>query len=108
MFARSTYSSWRVAASAQVIDFKCSQLEVDVWALAASLDNMLTGCAPRDFADDRDPWLTVLETDPIPIRQRKPSLPSRLAEVIDKALVETPSITFSSAVELRNALEDAL
>ena len=84
----------RVHGPHQVIDFKCAQAGGGRLGMAASLYNLLTGCVPRDFAADRDPWLTVLETDPVPIRQRRAALPPRLAEVIDAALVETPSIRF--------------
>ncbi len=43
-------------ARQQVIDFKYVGPEVDVWAMAASLYNMLTGAVPRDFPKGRDPW----------------------------------------------------
>jgi serine/threonine protein kinase len=36
----------------QVLDFKHALPEVDVWASAACLYNMLTGYFPRDFVGD--------------------------------------------------------
>ena len=95
-------------ARQQVIDFKYAGPEVDVWAMAASLYNMLTGAVPRDFPKDHDPWLVVLETPPVPIRRRLPSLPTGLAEVIDRALVEEPEIAFQTAAAFKEALENAL
>lgn len=95
-------------ARQQVIDFKCAQPEVDVWAMAASLYNMLTGAVPRDFAKGGDPWLTVLEAPPVPILLRKPSLSKELAAVIDLALVEEPEIPFKTAMDFKEALESAL
>jgi serine/threonine-protein kinase len=92
----------------QVIDFKRAGPEVDVWAAAASLYCMLTAATPRDFPDDRDPWLMVLETDPLPVRRRRPELPARLAEVIDRALGDATGLHFRSARQFRDALEDAL
>jgi serine/threonine protein kinase len=92
----------------QVIDFKYPEQEVDVSAMAASLYNMLTGAVPRDFPEDRDPWLVVLETPAVPIRRRKSALPKKLAEVIDRALVEEPEIPFKKAAEFKEALEEAL
>jgi serine/threonine protein kinase len=91
----------------QVIDFKYAGSEVDVWAMAASLYNLLTGAVPRDFSSGRDPWLVVLETPPVPIRQRLPSLPPALAGVIDQALKEEPRIFFQTAAALREALKSA-
>jgi serine/threonine-protein kinase len=92
----------------QVIDFKYAEPEVDVWAMAASLYHMLTGSVPRDFPAGRDPWLVVLESLPVPIRQRKPSIPKKLAELIDQALREEPAIPFQSAMAFKEELERVL
>ena len=87
-----------------MIDFKYVKSEVDVWAMAATLYNMLTGVYPRDFAD-KDPILTVLKTKPVPIRQRNIYIPQSLAEVIDLALIDEPEIYFKTAKEFKNALK---
>lgn len=92
----------------QVIHFKYAKPEVDVWGMAATLYYLITGASPREFTQGRDPWLTVLQTQPTPILLRDPSVPERLAEVIDTALVDYPKLTFTSAAQLRKALEDAL
>jgi serine/threonine protein kinase len=89
----------------QVVNFKYAGPEVDVWALAASLYNMLTGQFPRDFSEGKDPWRTVLETDAVPIRQRDPNIPADVAAVIDRALIDKPQIPFKSAAEFKQALE---
>jgi serine/threonine protein kinase len=86
----------------QVLDFKHSLPEVDVWASAACLYNMLTGKFPRDF--DGDPWSSILNNHPVPIRQRDHSIPEKLAEVIDLALTEKPQIYFQSVIEFKEAL----
>jgi serine/threonine-protein kinase len=54
----------------QVLRFKELRPEADVWAMAAALYNMLTGCYPRDFPTGRDPWQLILETSAVPIRRR--------------------------------------
>jgi eukaryotic-like serine/threonine-protein kinase len=86
----------------QLLDFKYAQPAVDVWATAASLYNMLTGEFPRNFTGEH--FLAVLQNDPVPIRQRDPSIPARLAEVIDLGLREKPDIYFQSAAEFKSAL----
>jgi serine/threonine protein kinase len=91
----------------QVINFKYAKPEVDVWAVAASLYNMLTGAYPRNFGN-KDPFLAVLQTDPVPIHQRENSIPKRLAELIDLALVDKPEIHFKTAAEFKQALESVL
>ncbi len=87
----------------QIIDFKYVKPEVDVWAMAATLYNMLTGVYPRDFVG-QDPILTVLKTQPIPIRKRNIAIPQSLAEVIDLALIDEPEIYFKTAKEFKQAL----
>jgi hypothetical protein len=92
----------------QVTNFRYAQPEVDVWAMAACLYNLLTGQHPRDFPRGKDPWLVVLKDSPVPIRNRLPSVPKKLAEVIDQALIDQPAIVFKKAVDFKRALEGAL
>ncbi|MDT3442753.1 MULTISPECIES: protein kinase domain-containing protein [unclassified Pseudofrankia] len=89
----------------QVINFKHAQPDVDVWALAACLYWTLTGAHPRDFTGRRDPWQVVLQNNPVPIRKHDPTIPAGLAQVIDQALRDQPAIGFSTAAELRHALD---
>lgn len=80
----------------QALDVKCDRTDLDIWAAAASLYYMLTGRFAREFAGT-DPWLALLQTQPIPIRLRNPSIPKALAELIDLALVDRPHIHFKKA-----------
>ncbi len=92
----------------QVVDFRYAKPEVDVWAAAASLYFMLTAYYPRDFPRGIDPWQRVLQTDPIPIRQRQTTIPRKLADLLDHALHDHPDIPFKSAAGLRGELEAIL
>jgi serine/threonine protein kinase len=92
----------------QLLEYKYAKPDVDVWAMAASLYYMLTLQPPRDFGKGHDPWQVVLQTKAVPIRQRVPAIPARLAAVIDKALIDEPEIGFKSAAEFRAALKEAL
>jgi serine/threonine protein kinase len=92
----------------QLLEYKYAKPDVDVWALAASLYYMLTLQPPRDFRSGRDPWQVVLQTNAVPIRQRLPDIPARLAAVIDEALIDDPEIRFKAASEFRAALKEAL
>jgi eukaryotic-like serine/threonine-protein kinase len=93
----------------QLINFKYAKPEVDIWATAACFYYMLTDTYPRDFTDpSKDPFRLVLETSAVPIRQRNPSIPKPLAEVIDCALIDNPSIPFKTAAEFRQALDRVL
>jgi len=68
---------------------------------------MLTGRLPRDFGN-QDPFWVVLQTKPVPIRQRDAGIPKGLAEVIDLALTDNPQIYFKSAAAFKRALENEL
>lgn len=91
-----------------VINFKYARPDVDVWAMAASLYELLTGTVPRDFSQGCDPFFVVLNKEAVPIRQRNPAIPERLAEVIDYALRDQPKIGFQTALEFKEKLEEAL
>jgi serine/threonine protein kinase len=92
----------------QVVNFKYARPEVDVWAAAASLYYLMTGHAPRNFPRGSNPYQVILGTDRVLIRQRQPSIPAKLAEVIDLALIDKPGIPFKTAAEFKQALESAL
>jgi len=92
----------------QVINFKYTKPDVDVWAMAASLYHMLTGRFPRDFVRGKDPWQTVLQSDPVPIRKRDASIPQKLADVLDLALADKKGLHFKTAAEFKRALMGVL
>ncbi|MBF0466505.1 MAG: protein kinase [Nitrospirae bacterium] len=92
----------------QVINFKYSKPEADVWAMAATFYYMLTGRFPRDFPKGKDPWYIVLQSKPVPILKRNPNIPKKLAEVIDEALIDQPEIKIKTALDFKRALEGAL
>ncbi|MGH3940907.1 MAG: serine/threonine-protein kinase [Pseudonocardiaceae bacterium] len=95
-------------ARPQLINYKFAGPEVDVWAVAACLYWMLTGATPRDFPVGKDPVAVALREPSVRIRERGPSVPPRMAAVIDEALVDKPRITIATADELALALRDAL
>lgn len=92
----------------QILEFGDSLPAVDVWAATATLYTMLTGFPPRDFPAKADPHAVVLQNFAVPIRQRKDSLPKRLAGVIDEALVDYPAIGIRDIATLRKKLKRAM
>ena len=92
----------------QVIDFRYTEPDADVWAVAASLYNMITGHTPRDFPRGKDPWQVVLNTSPVIIRARDRTIPERLAQVIDYALDDSKELHFKTAAEFKRALAESL
>lgn len=93
----------------QVRSFLYSKPEVDVWAASASLYYMLTGGeVPKEFPPGVDVWDAALTGTAVPIRKRNPRIPSKLADVIDEALIDDPDIKVKTACEFKQKLERAL
>ena len=92
----------------QIIAFKYAKPDVDVWSVAASYYNMLTGCFAKDFNFNKEIFSQALKNPAVPIRKRDRNIDKRLAEVIDHALIEKPSIGFQTALELKKAIEAAV
>jgi len=90
----------------QLVNYKYVGPEVDVWATAATLYRMLTGTTPRDFPPSTDPVIVLLQQTAVPVRQRNPSVPRRIARVVDEALIDHPRIVTTSAAAFRQALLD--
>ncbi|GAB4301168.1 MAG: hypothetical protein Fur0025_41230 [Oscillatoriaceae cyanobacterium] len=91
----------------QAINFQSNLPAADIWAVAACLYYMLTGTYPRNF-DKKDPWLVALQTHPVPIQQRLPSVPLPLADLINLALTDYPRMRFTNPRAFKQALESIL
>ncbi len=89
----------------QLINYKYSRPDIDLWAAVATLYFMLTGNSPRELLEGEDQCKKILESDPIPIRQRNPCLPVPLAELIDQALNDKEKLFFQTASSLKKALQ---
>jgi hypothetical protein len=92
----------------QVTNYKYVKPVSDVWSIAATFYNMLTGAFPRDFRPGQDPIAMVLNGIIIPIRKRDASIPVKLAEVIDKALAVDVKDRYQDAGEMLKAMQKIL
>jgi serine/threonine-protein kinase len=95
-------------ARQQIINYKYSKPEIDVWAAAASFYFMLTATIPKNIGHGEDAFHAGLTNDAVPIRERNSNIPAKLAKVIDQALIEKPKIGIQSAKEFKQLLEKAL
>ena len=71
-----------------MVNFKYASPEVDVWAAAACLYNMLTGATPRDFPRRQGCLASCFGIGTSAHPKAGLIIPPRLAEVIDKALID--------------------
>jgi serine/threonine protein kinase len=92
----------------QVVNYKYMKPVSDVWSMGATLYNMVTGQFPRDFPRGQEPVQIVLQGSIVPIRQRDPSIPRKVAEVIERALTNDVKERYQDANDLRKALASAL
>ena len=92
----------------QAMDCRFAKPEVDVWAAAASYYHMLTGGFPKNFRPGQNMWLAIVSEPVVPIQNRDPSVPEKIARVIDHALREHPVIGCRDAALLREDLIRAL
>lgn len=92
----------------QVLDYSHVRPVSDVWGIAATFYNMLTGAMVRDLGYGRDPLNVILNQPPVPIRQRAPSVPRPLPAVVDRALREDPAERYQTADEFRQSLIEVL
>ena len=69
---------------------------------------MVTGTFAKNFGPGVNVWQVLIAESAVPIRKRDPSVPKDLAEVIDRALAESPGLYYSSAASLWRDLAAAL
>jgi serine/threonine-protein kinase len=91
-------------APEQVTQARLARPSVDIYAIGATLYNLLTDRVPHDFSRRKDPLAVILEEDPLPPRQHCPWLAEGLEAVILKALARDPGRRFGTAEEMRQAL----
>jgi len=91
----------------QIKDFRNVRPTSDIYAMGMTAYSLVAG----DVALDIGPQANVAETvkaifeKPIvPLRQRVPEIPERVAEVIERALTKDPAQRWQSATAMRNAL----
>ena len=92
----------------QLLNYKYSKPEVDVWSTAAVLYFLLTGKAPRKVEGEKNPFNAVLKNNTVPIREVNPSVPGGLASVIDRALDDSSSLFYRKASELKKDIREVL
>jgi serine/threonine protein kinase len=87
-------------ASAKVADHRS-----DVYGVGAILYAALTGKPPFEAEHLQGVVMAVLTEEPVPARQKNPSIPENLELVIQRAMAKDPDDRYQNMSELRQALE---
>jgi serine/threonine-protein kinase len=92
-------------APEQITDFREAKPATDLYSVGATLYNLLTDRPIFDFPNRLDQrLLMILQSDPVPIRARRPEIPLGLATAIHRSLAKEPEGRFASAGAMRNAV----
>ena len=92
-------------APEQITNFRESKPSADQYSAGVTLYFLLTGQLHHDLNGPLQ-WrlLTILQNDPIPIRDRREDIPSELADVVHRALAREPKDRFPDVLSVKNAL----
>jgi serine/threonine-protein kinase len=76
----------------------------DVYALAVVGYEMLTGARPFTGSSTQAVLAAHMTEPPVPVKQRRPEVPARVSDAIDRALAKEPNARFATMAEFRKAL----
>jgi hypothetical protein len=91
----------------QIKDFRNVKPTSDIYAIGMTAYSLLAGDTALDTGPAGDMAATVraiFEGQIVPLRQRVPEVPERVAEVIERALAKDPANRWQSAAAMRTAL----
>jgi eukaryotic-like serine/threonine-protein kinase len=95
----------------QFVNFHELDGRADLYALGATLYFVLTGNVPvnlPDNADEAEQFRRLVHGERVPVRDRVPTIPPRLAAVVDRACCRDVEHRFQTAEEFQQALGEAL
>jgi len=91
-------------APEQLINCRYAKPAADLYAAGACLYCLLSDRMPYDLEDGASAVARILNTPPVPLRQRAADVPAELAAAVDRSLERDPGSRFASAGEMRKTI----
>ena len=94
-------------APEQIRNFRDVRPASDIYSMGMTAYSLLCGNTALDVAAKAsmaDMIKAIFEQPSVPLRQRMPEIPEKIAEIIDLALAKDPARRWQSATAMRNAL----
>jgi hypothetical protein len=88
----------------RIVDFGNLTPLADLYSAGSVLYRLLTGSHAFEFRAGRDPLVTILEDDIVPVARRAPAVPPAVAAIVERAMRKDPAHRFPAAREMRQAL----
>jgi len=90
----------------QVLAPRNVDARADIFGMGATLYHLLTSQFVFDFRPgEEDMYVTIIQREPVPVRNRRGDIPEAIARVIDRAVQKDPRARYATAGEMRQALE---
>lgn len=88
----------------QITNFRSVDPLADQYSAAATLYRLLAGQPPYDLPPPPAGFLKILESDPVPLADRRPDVPADLAAIVQRALARDPDFRYPDVASFRAAL----
>jgi serine/threonine protein kinase len=90
----------------QLRNFRDVRPQSDIYAIGMTSYSLLAGTLALDLgrASVNDTIRAIFEQPAVPLRQRAPSIPQTVCDIVDRALAKDPTQRWQSASAMRNAL----
>lgn len=83
-----------------------SDAKSDIYSVGVLLYEMLAGAVPFDGESPEEVAMKHLHSDPLPLQEVNPSVPTGLCEIIEKAMQKNKDLRYRSAREMLAAISE--